>query len=206
LNIFHREELNIPELIHYHRKNCGTIKMGYYSSLIQRKFKDMVGTRYQDVIREYSEFLLTEELMRVPEVRKILIPLDIFVKDIPDDLYEVLSAYDAEITLAYITDSQVYSIIQETLTDELANEFLTKKERYGHELLDTLTKELQQLGFTVHQRLFTGHKGEDVEKMAVDFDLIALSKSYGSGPTEHYPISPLAIRISQHVKKLTMLY
>jgi hypothetical protein len=180
--------------------------MGYYSSLIQRKFKDTVGTRYQDVLREYGEFLLTEELMRVPEVRKILIPLDIFVKDIPDNLYDVLSAYDAEITLAYITDTQVYSIIRETLTDELAEEFLKKKEGYGHDLLDTLTKELQQIGLTVHQRLFTGHKGEDVERMAADYDLIALSKSYGAEKTEHYPVSPLAIRISQHVKKLTMLY
>ncbi len=180
--------------------------MGYYSSLIHRKFKDMVGTRYEDVLREYGEFLLTEELMKVPEVHKILIPLDIFVKDIPENLYDVLSAYDADITLVYITDSQVYSIIKETLSTELAEEFLKKKERYGHDLLDTFTGELQQIGFTVHQRLFSGHKGEDVEKMAGDFDLIALSKSYGSEQTEHYPVSPLAIRISQHVKKLTLLY
>lgn len=180
--------------------------MGYYSSLIQRKFKDTVGTRYQDVLREYGEFLLTEELMQVPEVRKILIPLDIFVEDIPESLYDVLSAYDAEVTLAYITDSQVYSIIKETLTDELAEAFLKKKEGYGHELLDSVTKELQQIGFTVHQRLFTGHKGEDVEKMAADFDLIAISKSYGSARTEHYPVSPLALRISQHLKKMTLLY
>ena len=152
---------------------------GYYSSLIQRKFKDTVGTRYQDVLREYQEFLLTEELMQVPEVKKILIPLDVFVKDVPKSLYNVLSAYEGEITLVYITDSPVYSVIRETLSDELANEFLKKKEQYGHDLLDTLTKELQQIGFTVHQRLFTGHKGEDVEKMAADFDLIALSKSYG---------------------------
>ena len=152
---------------------------GYYSSLIQRKFKDTVGTRYQDVLREYQEFLLTEELMQVPEVKKILIPLDVFVKDVPKSLYNVLSAYEGKITLVYITDSPVYSVIRETLSDELANEFLKKKEQYGHDLLDTLTKELQQIGFTVHQRLFTGHKGEDVEKMAADFDLIALSKSYG---------------------------
>jgi hypothetical protein len=180
--------------------------MGYYSSLIQRKFKDTVGTRYEDVLREYGEFLLTEELMQVPEVKKILMPLDVFVKEVPQSLFDVLSAYEGEITLAYITDSQVYSVIRQTLSDEVADEFLKKKEQYGHDLLDTLTKELQQIGFSVHQRLFTGHKGEDVEKMSADFDLIALSKSYGYEQTENYPVSPLALRIAQHVKKMTMLY
>jgi hypothetical protein len=114
----------------------------------------MVGTRYEDVLREYGEFLLTEELMKVPEVHKNLIPLDTFVKDIPENLNDVLSASDADITLVYITDSQVYSFIKETLTEELAEEFLKKKERHGHELLDTITGEMQQIGFTVHQRLF----------------------------------------------------
>jgi len=61
--------------------------MGYSSSLIQRKFKDIVGRRYESVLKEYSEFLLTEEEMLIPEVRSILIPLDLFVHDISDGGY-----------------------------------------------------------------------------------------------------------------------
>jgi len=53
--------------------------MGYSSSLIQRKFKDIVGRRYDSVLKDYSEFLLTDEEMLVPEVRSILVPLDLFV-------------------------------------------------------------------------------------------------------------------------------
>ena len=85
--------------------------MGYSSSLIQRKFKDIVGRRYEAVLKDYSEFLLTDEEMLVPEVRSILIPLDLFVHDITDEAIEVLSAYNATITLAYITDAGVIELL-----------------------------------------------------------------------------------------------
>jgi hypothetical protein len=180
--------------------------MGYYSSLIQRKFKDVVGHRYESVLREYSEFLPTEEEMVVPEIRSILIPLDIFVKEIPRELVEVLSAYDADVSLAYITDAQVYAIIEKTLDKGAGDEFLRKKEDYGQKLLDRISADLAAAGIAVHSRMFSGHKGEDVEKMAGSFDMVALSKSYGAERTEGFPVSPLALRITQHLKIPTIIY
>jgi len=50
--------------------------MGLFSSLIQRKFKSIAGKRYERVLREYREFLLTEEEMVFPEIKSILMPLD----------------------------------------------------------------------------------------------------------------------------------
>jgi hypothetical protein len=180
--------------------------MGYYSSLIKRKFKDVVGHRYESVLKEYSEFLPTEEEMAVPDIRSILIPLDIFVKEIPRELIEVLSAYDADVSLVYITDAQVYAIIQETLDREAGDEFLRKKEEYGQRLLDRISADLTAAGIAVHSRMFSGHKGEDVEKIAGTFDMVAISKSYGAERTEGYPVSPLALRITQHLKVPTVIY
>ncbi|NYT04998.1 MAG: universal stress protein [Methanomicrobiales archaeon] len=181
--------------------------MGYYTSLIQRKFKDVVGKRYESVLREYGEFLLSEEEMVVPEIHSILLPLDIFVKEIPPSLYEVLSAYEgARVSLVYITDAQVYSVISEVLSAGAGEEFMRKKEEYGHVLLNQVSGELAAAGIESTQRMFTGHKGEDIEKLASSHDLVALAKSYGSEKTEHYPISPLAIRIAQRLKKPTILF
>ena len=87
--------------------------MGYYSSLIQRKFRDLVGSRYESVRMEYSDFLATEEEMKIPPVNSILIPVDSFVENIPDVLIEVLKAYEARIHLVYIIDLNVLDLIDE---------------------------------------------------------------------------------------------
>ena len=182
------------------------IKMSYYTSLINRKFRDVVGKRYDAVLREYSEFLLTEEEMQVAEVSSILIPLDIFVEDVPPELYEVLSAYDADVTLAYIIDAHVYNIIKETLNESSADELRVKREEYGHSLLSKISDKLEEAGVDSQQRLFLGNKGEDVEKMVGNYDLIALSKSYGAEHGETKDISPLVIRLTQKMTIPTLIY
>jgi hypothetical protein len=180
--------------------------MGYYSSLIQRKFKDIVGKRYETVLKEYGEFLLTEEEMVVPEIGTILLPLDAFATDIPDELVDVLSAYDATVSLTYVVDAQVYSLLAKTLDRDATEEFRKKKEEHGQQLLDAISRKLEQSGMAVRTRLFIGQKGDDVVQMAEDYDMIALSKWYGDGETETSSISPLALRICQRLSIPAIIY
>ncbi len=180
--------------------------MGYSSSLIQRKFKDIVGRRYNAVLKDYSEFLLTEEEMLVPEIRSVLVPLDLFVHEITDDVIEVLSAYDATISLAYITDSRVIEILEQALDHAATVEFREKKEEYGQELLKQATAKLQRHGFTVKTRMFVGHKGDDVVQMAKNYDLIAICRRYGDGESTDVSISPLVLRICQRVETPALIY
>jgi hypothetical protein len=167
--------------------------MGYSSSLIQRKFKDIVGKRYNSVLKEYSEFLLTEEEMIVPEVRSILMPLDIFVQEIPDGLLEILSAYDATVSLVYITDAKVMEILERTLNHASTEEFRRKKEEYGQKLLNTAIAKFEEHGLSTRTRIFVGHKGDDVIRMANDFDLVALSRRYGDGESTGRSVKTPAI-------------
>lgn len=180
--------------------------MGYYASLIERKFKDLVGKKYEDVAREYSQFLLTEEEMLPPQVNSILMPLDMFVRNIPQGVYDVLSTYDATVSLVYITDLQTLTIIRELLNSSAGEEFKKEKEKSGHEMLKRVSGELRAAGLESTQRMFTAQKGESVETLAEKFDLLVISKNYGSEMTESYPVSPIALRICKRVKLPTIIY
>jgi len=180
--------------------------MGIYSSLIERKFKNIAGKRYEKVLREYREFLLTEEETVVPEIRSILMPLDRFVRDIPEELYETLSAYDATVVLVYIIDATLFSIIKETLSGEASEEFRKNEESHGMMLLEKVGERLEEMGLNVHRRMFFGDKSDDVIKLTDDHDMVVLSKSYGSEITRVSPISPVVFKIVQHVEKPVIVY
>jgi hypothetical protein len=180
--------------------------MGYSSSLIQRKFKDIVGRRYEEVLKDYSEFLLTEEEMLVPEIRSILIPLDLFVHDITDEVIDVLSAYDATISLAYITDTGVIELLEQTLDHATAEEFRAKKEEYGRRLLERTAAKLEEHGFTTQARMFVGHKGDDVVRIAKNHDMVALCRRYADGESTDASISPIVLRICQRVETPALIY
>ena len=116
--------------------------MGYSSSLIQRKFKDIAGRRYDSILKDYREFMLADEEMFIPELRTILVPLDLFVQDITDEALDVLSAYDATISLAYITDTEVIKLLEQALDSESTKEFQAKKEEYSQQLLSRISAKL----------------------------------------------------------------
>ena len=97
-------------------------------------------------------------------------------------------------------------MIETVLDKKASEEYLRKKESHASELLDRVTRELEAEGLASHQRIFTGHKGEDVEKLCETHDLLLLSKSYGAERTEGYPVSPLALRISQHINIPLIFY
>jgi len=180
--------------------------MGYYSSLIQRKFRDVVGSRYQAVIREYNQFLPTEEEMVGTEVRRILMPLDYFVRSIPDECYTVLSTYDATVILVYIIDARTRALITETLDEEVAAEFCRNKEEYGRAMLQQVSARIASAGCASESRLFIGDKMADVSRMSEDADLLALSRSYGGMHADRTPLNPLTGAICRETHIPTLLY
>lgn len=181
--------------------------MEYFKSLINRKFKDVVGSRYKDVLKDYREFLLTEEEIVVCSFKKILIPLDIFVSDVSEEFYDLLTAFEqTEINLVYITDSDVVSIIRDVLGEEAGTAYQTKKEEYGNRLLEKISGELEKRGLVVNRRLYSGHKWDDVETMSDNYDLVAISKSFGGGRGDDNEISPVAQRLVQQMNVSSVLY
>ncbi len=188
-----------------YQSSIWTIEMGYYSSLINRKFRDVVGNRYEGVLKDYRDFLLTEEEV-VKEIKKILLPLDIFVKSIPENLYDLISIYDAEVTLLYISDRDTAAIVSEILGKDAAEEYIQKKEKFGYSLMEEISDELEKRGIKSKQRLFSGHKLDDIEKISGDFDLVAISLSYGGGRGDENEISPVAQRLVHQVNTAVVLY
>lgn len=180
--------------------------MGLYSSFIGRKFKHIAGKKYEDIMRHYREFLLTEEERQIPEINSILMPLDRYVKNVPTEVYETISAYEANILLVYILDSQIFELVRQTLSPEASEEFKRREEMIGEELLNTVAKKLESYGLKVQRRLFFGNKSDDVIRMAENYDLLAISRNYGSEITKTSPISPLVLRIVQHLNIPVIVY
>ena len=180
--------------------------MGYYSSLIQRKFRDLVGSRYESVRMEYSDFLATEEEMKIPPVNSILIPVDSFVENIPDVLIEVLKAYEARIHLVYIIDSNVMELIDEMVGEEMRSQYREKKEKFGKNMLTQFSGKLEGSGLKVQTQLFTGSKIEDVIRMSEGHDLLALCQGYGSQVSDNQPLSPDVSQINHRVRQSVIIY
>lgn len=172
--------------------------MGYFTSLIQRKFKDVAGRRYDTVVKEYREFLLTEEETVVPEVRSILMPLDYFVKEIPPALYETLSTYEgSSVSLVYIIDMEVIRIVEDSLDEAVIQDFKQKREAFGEELLAQAVSDLESAGLSVKSRLFSGKKYENILELVGTHDMLVVSKHYGSSTTEISPLSSVTLKLAQ---------
>ncbi|WP_245543548.1 hypothetical protein [Methanoplanus limicola] len=180
--------------------------MGYYSSLINRKFKDVVGQRYEEIMKDYKEFFISEEEFLEMEIKKVLFPLDISVKKIPDSIYNLFELYGCEITLVYITDSYICSVIEEVLGKNTAENYHLKKDIMGEEILDEITKKIERKGLVVKKRMFSGNKWDDVERMSEEFDMIAISKDYGGVRGDENEISPVAERLIQQLRVNTVLF
>ncbi|WP_301676806.1 universal stress protein [Methanoculleus methanifontis] len=128
--------------------------------------------------------------MLVPEVRSILVPLDLFVHDITEEAIDVLSAYDAAISLANITDVEVIELLKQALDRESTEEFRVKKEEYGQKLLERTAAKLEEHSFSAQTRMFVGHKGDDVARMAKNHDMVALCRRYADGESTDASVSP----------------
>ncbi|AFL95466.1 hypothetical protein CL1_1267 [Thermococcus cleftensis] len=182
--------------------------MGLFSSLINRKFKNIAGDRYEEISRRYREFLLLPEEFVLPEVHSILMPIDRFSGEIPEELYETLSAYlGASVTLVYISEKRTLSLIEQTLGKEEAEKLKRAKIEFAEGMLAKIAPRLEELGLRVERRYFIGSKGDDVIRlMGEGFDLLVVSRSYGSEVTRTSPVSPIVLKIVQHLDKPVLVY
>ena len=180
--------------------------MSYYSSLIQRKFKDLVGTRYEEVRHEYSDFLVSEEEMKFQPVKTVLVPVDILTGDLPMDLVEIFRAYEARIHLAYILDAQVLSLLEEIAGKESEAGFREIKETKGRELLDKFSRFLDEQGLAVQTSLFSGSKIEDVIRLSQSHDLVAVYRGFGAATSESAPLSPVVSQINRRVERSVIIF
>ena len=175
--------------------------------LILRKFKNIAGSRYEEIIRAYQEFFLTEEELKIPVISSILLVVDRFSPEPPNELYEVLVSYPSAIVkVVYIIDEAIYSIIRETLGESGARKFRDTEETYGKETLNKISSKLSELGINFTTELIFAEKATFVEDAVREHDLLAISKHFGSESLKTHTLSPLVFRIMQRIEKPVVIY
>ncbi|ASJ07961.1 hypothetical protein A3L11_01445 [Thermococcus siculi] len=183
--------------------------MDVFSRLIQRKFRNIASERYEEIAKRYQEFLLLPEEFVLPEVRSILIPVDRFSREMPEGLYETLSAYEgAKAIVVYISEKKTLELIEQTLGKEEAEKLRKAKMEHARRLSEEIASRLESLGLRVEHRHFIGSKSDDVIEIIEDedIDLLVVSRSYGSEVTRTSPISPVVLKIVQHVERPAIVY
>nr|WP_297460459.1 universal stress protein [Thermococcus sp.] len=183
--------------------------MDIFTRLIQKKFRGIAGERYEEVLRRYREFLLLPEEFVLPEISSVLMPIDRFSGEIPEGVYETLSAYPgASVTVVYISERKTLEIIEQTLGREEAEKLRKAKLEFAKKLSEEIASRLEKLGLRVERKYFIGSKSDDVITMMEegDFDLLVVSRSYGSEVSRTSPVSPVVMKIVQHVVKPAMVY
>ena len=180
--------------------------MGYYSSLIERKFRGRTKGLYEQIRKDYADFLMSEEEMKVSEIKKILMPIDYFVGALAPGLIWTLSVYQADVHITYIIDRDVLRLLEEIGGADLRKEYQVKKEAAGREKLASFSQVLGHVGIRVTTTLFTGSQIEDALRLAEGYDILAISRGYGSGITEAVPASPAAIQITQRAECSVLIY
>lgn len=68
--------------------------MGWLHDVILRKFNNIAGTRYEEILKAYENFFLTEEELVIPEINSILLVFDRFSEKVPEEVHETLSAFE----------------------------------------------------------------------------------------------------------------
>jgi hypothetical protein len=175
--------------------------------LILRKFKDIAGSRYEEIIKAYQEFFLTEEEMSIPTIASILFVLDRFSEKPSRELYEVLAAYpSATVRVVYIVDRGVYELIKDTLGENAAEEFREKEKSLAEKYLEEVSKALFELGMDFTTELTFEDKVEFSEREIKSHDLLVVSRHFGSETMKTHKVSPVTFRIVQRVEKPIIVY
>ena len=178
-----------------------------FGELILRKFQNIAGSRYEEIIKAYQEFFLTEEEMNIPVISSILLTIDRFSPEPPEELYEVLVSYpSAMVRVVYLIDRALCNLIRETLGEEDAMKFREKEEALGMEALEKVSRKLHELGMDFTTELIFEEKALFVEERVKEHDLLAISRHFGSESLKTHNISPLVFRIVQRVEKPVIVY
>ncbi len=181
--------------------------MGVFSELIDRKFRNIAERRYEDILKMYNEFFLTEEEMIIPEINSIIMVFDRYSEKPTEKVYDAISAYpEAEICLLYTVDENVAMLIAATLGEEESEKFREAERNYGEAFLEKVNGKLKELGFKTRSKLIFGNKGEEAILREEKYDLFVISRKYGAETSKTSPVSPLVIKIVQHIEKPLMVY
>jgi len=181
--------------------------MGYYSSLMSRKFSDLVGSQYEQIRSDYCDFLLTEEELALSPIKNIIMPLDYTHEGLPQHLLTTLHLFTgATIHLTYIIDTQIITRIERILGSESADEYTRLKKEKAGEFLKIGTELLYDAGFSVQSSIVTGSKLDDCIRLASDQDLVVLSKRYGTDTSVSKTLSPIALRINREIGISILFY
>ncbi|WP_237710132.1 universal stress protein [Pyrococcus sp. ST04] len=182
--------------------------LGLFSNIILRKFRN-IAPRYEEIVRAYKEFLLTEEEFTIPKIEEIILPLDRYSEKPTETVLDYVSAYPgSHILILYVIDGEVCRLIRETIGEEEAELFRKKELEKGEKALAEAKNLISSLNmeFSIELKLKTGNKAEIVENIADNFDLIIISKHYGAETTKTHPVSPIVLRVLQNVKIPVLLY
>ncbi len=180
--------------------------MGYYTSLLERKFRDRVGVRYEIILQEYKDFLPGNHELKLSAIHRILMPIDMFVESIPDHLPFLLSVYEAPACLVYIIDTDLLNLIRSEMNYREGEEFLEKREIFADERLKKISYLLESAGIRTLTQRIVGNKEQNIIAMSGDHDLLAISRYYGFHHVSHKGISPTILRISRKVEIPLLLY
>ncbi|WP_297066472.1 universal stress protein [Thermococcus sp.] len=178
-----------------------------FSELILRKFMNIAGSRYEEIMKAYQEFFLTEEELQIPVITSILFVVDRFSGDIPREVFDVLSSYpEARIDVVYLVDSALFSLIRETLGEEEAEKFRENEESLGRQILKKIEDELSKLGMDYTVEIIFADKVDFVEHETGTKDLLVISRHFGSESVKTHKVSPVVFRIVQGIEKPVIVY
>ena len=178
-----------------------------FSELILRKFRNIAGSKYEEIMRAYQEFFLTEEELRIPTVTSILLVVDRFSGRIPSEVFDVLSAYPrARVDVFYLVDFSLYALIRETLGEEEAEAFKRNEEALGREILELAERALSELGLEFSTGIMFADKVEFVEIESKTRNLLVISRHFGSESIKTHKVSPIVFRIVQGITKPVIVY
>jgi len=175
--------------------------------LILRKFRNIAGSRYEEILKTYREFLLTEEEMAIPRVESVLVALDRYSGEIPAQIFRLLEYYSPrKMAVIYVIDSSTCRLIRDTLGEEDARKFRERERQLANELLARIDAEMRERGLNWSGDVVFAEKTEYVEGAVEKYDVLVIGKQYGSESTKTHHISPLVFRIVQNISKPVVLY
>ncbi len=180
--------------------------MSYYRVLIERKFRDLAGSRYEQILNEYRDFIPSEEELQVAPVKSILVLLDFFSGGLPGEVSGLLSAYHAPVTLVYLIDDQVLRVVSDSLGPDTGARFLEREEDRARELLKRTCALVEDAGGPCRSLVRTGTKGDEAQAQAQTAGLLVLGKKFGLTPGHNGDISPMVFRLQKAAPCPVMIY
>jgi hypothetical protein len=171
--------------------------MSYYRALIERKFRDLAGSRYEQILKEYRDFIPSEEELQVAPVTSILVLLDYFSRELPAEVSGLLSSYHAPVVMVYLIDDQVVRVVTESLGQESGIKYLEREETRARDLLAGNCALVEESGSSCRSLVRRGVKGDEAQAQAESCGLLVLGKKFGMTAGDNGDISPMVLRLQK---------